>query len=363
MSKKIFLRAAIFFIALALLIGYLNCVFTFPRGETSDMARERFNTFYAQPEGTIDSVYIGSSGVDRYWIPSIAWKDYGMTVYDFTSGNQPLVFAKYMMEEAAKKQNIKLFILEIRGALRGPENINDTDIRRVTDNLRLSSTKIKATKAVLDYVGQGDTEIDTGDLSYYFKLAKYHSKWNGNFDIQDWTDLFPETEYMGYFAYNDVIFKIRKQDKPVLTNQKAELPEANKEILEDLLEYCKTLDAEVLFVSSPQCLSLEEQEQFNYVMDEAEKAGFDTINFNTEKMYEILNWDFAHDMYNSGHANIYGALKYTGYLSEYIQENYELEDHRDDGTDYEQWDESYKALLNRIKEKKQDIYNELASSK
>ena len=364
MSKKILFRWGIFLVIIIILLGYLSLVFTFPRGETSDMARERFNTFYDQPEGTVDAVYIGSSGVDRYWIPSMAWENLGITVYDFTSGNQPLVFAKYMMEEAARHQDIKLFILEIRGAMRGPDNINDTDVRRVTDNLRPSLNKIKATREVLSYIEQGDSNnVDTKDLSYFFSLAKYHSKWNADFTLKDLVDLFPKTEYMGYFAYNNVIFKTREQKKPVITKEIKAIPEENQEILLDLLDYCKSLDTQILFVSSPQVLNTEEQKEFNYVMDVIEKNGFDTLNFNSEKMYNELQWDFKTDMYNSGHANINGALKYTDYLGKHLKEKYHLEDHRNEESKYRQWDEAQEALLDRIKDKKPELYQELISLK
>lgn len=346
MSKKNAVRVVVCAFLLIFLIGYLMLVFSFPRDQKSDMVKERFNSFYAQEKNTIDGIYIGSSGVDRYWIPGLAYNNYGITVYGFTSGNQSAVFAKYLMKEALKEHDVKCFLVDIRGVLKASETINDTDIRRVTDNLRLSKNKWDATKAVLDFVETGETKIDTSDLSYYVSFGRYHSRWGGDISMTDFTDLRPESEYMGYFAYNTNAFKQRPQEETVVNESIGTIREANEAVLMDLLDYCDTLEAEVIFVSSPQYMTQEEQPAYNYVFSVIESRGYKTINFNTEKMYKALDWNFDTDLYNSGHANIYGAIKFTNYLAEYLQDEIGLVDHRTENSDmYDDYVNAHKALV------------------
>ena len=61
-----------------------------------------------------------------------------------------------------------------------------------------------------------------------------------------------------------------------------------------------------------------------------------------------MNW--TEDTQDKGdHLNVYGAEKVTSYLGNYLEENYELEDHRNDPT-YEAWNqlaEQYKQNLAR----------------
>ena len=360
MNAKNLRRILIFAVLVICLLIYLSMVFTFPRGQKSDMARERFNTFYALPDNTVDGLFIGTSGVDRYWIPQLAWKENGITVYGMTSGNQPLPFVKHLMTEALKSQDIKTFIVDIRAVSKKPASINDTDVRRVTDNLRMSANKIETTKDILEFLENGKTKVKTDDLSYYIKLAKYHAGWK-DLTKEDFIDVYPESEYMGYFAYNDNAFKVRPQKITTVIDDTAKLDPRNEAALIDLLDYCDTLDAEVIFVSSPQSPRDLYQKQYNEAFRIIKSRGYKTINFNTDKMYSAVGWDFHHDLYNHGHANIYGAIKYTRWIADYLQDKYKLEDHRKDAdqSQYEIWDQAYENTMDRLKEFDKAYYKEI----
>ena len=89
--------------------------------------------------------------------------------------------------------------------------------------------------------------------------------------------------------------------------------------------------------------------KFNTAMDMVKERGYTVINFNTPEMYEELDIDWDHDFYNSKHVNYIGAEKYTSWLSEYIKENYDLEDHRGDSR-YESWETAYEAYCDYVKD-------------
>ena len=360
MTKKILRRLLIFAVLVVLLIAYLSMVFTFPRKQQSDMVRERFNSFYALPDDTVDAVFIGTSGIDRYLIPQLAYKEDGITCYGLASGNQPLVFVKYMMEEALKTQDVKTFIVELRGVTKDPATINDTDVRRVTDNLRLSSTKYRATREVLEFLGSGETKIDTEDSSYYFSLAKYHAGWK-DLTFTDFINLFPTSAHMGFFANNEDAFYIEEQPETKITDETAPIDERNEAALVDLLDYCDTLDCEVIFTVSPHSPRVSKQKKLNYAIELVESRGYKTVNFNTADMYDELDWDFSKDQYNRGHANIYGAVKFTRWWADYLMEDCCLEDRRDDenGNSYETWENAYENTMNRLKQFDEEYYNEI----
>lgn len=356
MTKKDVIGAILFLIVLSGVLLYLFSVFTFPKEQAQDQARERFNSFYVEEKNTLDGVYIGSSGVDRYWIPSEAWDKHGMAIYELSTADQPAVFIKYIMEESLKTQEPELFIVEVRRFTNPPEDVQDVDIRRVADNMNWSLNRVKATKAVLDYVENSDnTNIDTSDLSYFIPIIKYHSMWDEELTDEDWTSPNPGTEYKGYFAYSNAAYRTVAQEKPVVTQEQTPIPEANEKILNDLLDYCDGLDQKVLFVASPYDIDTARQEQTNYALAKIEERGYPVINFNTEEMYAALDFNFGTDMYNPGHANLVGAMKYTHYLADYLKENYSLQDHRGDEA-YQSWDQSYLDLKERVKEKNEAFY-------
>ena len=80
-----------------------------------------------------------------------------------------------------------------------------------------------------------------------------------------------------------------------------------------------------------------------------EERGYQVLNFNTPEMAQALDLDWETDFYNSKHVNFLGAEKYTEYLSKYLEENYDLPDHRDDPK-YESWEEAYQYYLDYVED-------------
>ena len=236
MAKKEVARALIFLIILAGVLMYLTSAFSFPSGKEGDGIKERFNSFYNQPDNTIDGVYFGSSGVDRYWIGPQAYHDSGETVFTLSTGSQPLVFIKYLMEEVLKTQDTELFIVDLRSAARTPDQVSDSFIRRVTDNMKPSLNRVKATEAVLEYASKGDNKVDEDDVSYYIPFLKYHSMWNGGISLDNLIHLNPSTNFMGYAAHTDVIYKSRTQPQPEVTSEMTPIDKETEKVLLDLLD-------------------------------------------------------------------------------------------------------------------------------
>ena len=136
-----------------------------------------------------------------------------------------------------------------------------------------------------------------------------------------------------------------------LSEERQPLSDMAEAALNEVLDYCDSLpeDKEVLFVLSPYSVKKPQMPKFNTAMDMVKERGYTVINFNTPEMYEELDIDWDHDFYNSKHVNYIGAEKYTSWLSEYIKENYDLEDHRGDSR-YESWETAYEAYCDYVKD-------------
>ena len=117
----------------------------------------------------------------------------------------------------------------------------------------------------------------------------------------------------------------------------------------EVLDYCDDLDQDILFVLSPYSMKDGEAEKFNTAIDMVEERGYQVLNFNTPEMAQALDLDWETDFYNSKHVNFLGAEKYTEYLSKYLEENYDLPDHRDDPK-YESWEEAYQYYLDYVED-------------
>lgn len=358
--KKTKSKILIFSFLVVLLLGYLSMVFSYPIKEHTDMTRERFNSYYALPKNTLDGVVIGTSGAGRYWLPANAWHDSGITVYGLTTGNQPLFFIKYYIEEVLKRHNPEFIAIDIRAVLQDPVEIADSDIRRTTDNMRLSRNRIEATRGILEYLShiEGST-IDTEDPSYYFHLAKYHSSWK-DMKLESLVNLFPKSKYMGYLAGRRASFRTLPEFRTTVITETTPIDPRVEPILVDLLDYCETIDTPVIFMSAPFTVNLDYQRKLNYALEMIAARGFDTYNFNTDEMYDALGWDFSTDMYDHGHANYAGAVKFTDYMSQVFIEKYGAKDRRlePDQSKYKDWNIAYDNTIVRVEHFIPEYYEE-----
>ena len=74
-------------------------------------------------------------------------------------------------------------------------------------------------------------------------------------------------------------------------------------------------------------------------IDEAEKIINSSSNM--DDAMKKLNIDWKVDFYGKDHVNSKGNIKTTKYLQDYILDNFELEDKRDNA-DYDYWETAYK---------------------
>lgn len=340
MTKKQFIRSFIFcIVAICVFLGLASVL----KKKNSDSA-ERFNTFYEEEKNSLDAVYIGSSGTDRYWNGPLAYHDYGMAVYPLTTNSQPVAAIKGCIREVLKTQNPKVFIIEIRSVRKEVDQITDSTLHHAVGFMKPSFNRIKTTKEIMDFRGYGLGK----SMEFYIPLIKFHSRWV-NLEKYDFVKKYSDLKgtWIGKKAsYMRKPMEFISEPTQIRTpiQEKVEL------VLRDLLEYCNENKLKILFVASPFNLEQKAREEFNYTMDLVSQYGYPYIDFN--QIYDEVGIDFSMDFYNKEHVNIYGSEKYTRYLAEYLLEHYDIKDKRGDKI-YESWETSYQKYENLIKNGKQ----------
>lgn len=355
-KKEMLLRAVIFAVAVVLVFLYLNAVFTIPN---SDPNRRIFNAFYAEKKDTIDAVYLGTSATNRYFIGPLAYEETGLAEFDLAAMGMPLIFMQNLMKEVEKTQDPALYIIELRGVLKGREDVADAHIRRITDSMHISSNRYDTIKLALEYAGGGTDAGDSGDdsgqtmflsggsvddgpLDYYVPILKYHNRITaGNLTPKDIFLWRSKNKVKGYVIGPKTLTS-KAQKKPVCSDKRAALEPETEQTLNELLNYCDSLgdDKQVLFVLSPYSMKSGEAEKFNTAADIVQARGYDVLNCNQPDIAKEIGLDWKKDFYNSKHVNYMGAEKYTKYLAEYISEHYDMPDRRGDEK-YESWSEAY----------------------
>jgi len=143
------------------------------------------------------------------------------------------------------------------------------------------------------------------------------------------------------------ILRLKKYDKDLY---KALDPISERSLYE-LIDYIKENDLNVLFVDTPQSNNKKKMGRSNTVYKILEKEGMPYLHHFTEDSENGLSidLDFKSEFYNSSHVNYIGAVKYTKILAEYLDENYDLTDRRNDSKAQKDWDGVNAALIKKMK--------------
>lgn len=348
MNRKQIIRTLVFFLLLFVVLVILSDLFEY---QNSNMSR-RYEKYKVLEDDTVDAVYIGTSGVDRYWINAKAYEDYGMTVYPLSTEGLPPWLIKNLIVEAYKHQNPQLIIIDVRPFITGnfSRNINLTDVRcrRVIDMLDYFSTnRISAITRSKEVLGELDDSYHWYNPSFYFSFIRYHHKWSD--DAFTFDDLDTEyAGYMGFYVAESKSIKTKAQGPSQYVDTAEALDDISKRYLDELVAYVKEEKINVLFVDSHTISSELESARRLTLQQYFADAGMDYLTYNTPEMEALYPIDHETDFYNSSHVNYYGAEKYTEYFAKYLDEHYDFPDHRNDEKCAEDWNGIYDKIKKRI---------------
>lgn len=305
-------------------------------------AEKTYASFYSQEKNSLEGIYIGASSVTRYWNPPLAFNQDGIVVGSLATTSQPFVITPYIMKEALRRQDPKVFVIELRCVFKNPDYISEKGVRYVTDNMKPSILRLQAVHSTLDYMYKGSNRVNGNVLSVYFpSLEALYRKLKGELDVSVKFNL-PDTESLGKgFTLSPATCE-QTEVAPSGYNLKDRepLPAESYDALIDLLDYCDTIDNNVIFVLSPYSAHKGTYPKINTAIDIIEDRGYEVINYNTEEMIKEVSIDWKTDFYDGYHANYIGAEKYTTHLSKYLKKKYNLNDYREN-PNYGDWHEAY----------------------
>ncbi len=89
--------------------------------------------FYKEPKDSLDVIYIGPSNVYVHFNSTLAYHLYGYTTGILSSSAEPFIFSKYLIKEAQKYQQPKLYIIDLS---RATDIIEPMEERCIKENNR-----------------------------------------------------------------------------------------------------------------------------------------------------------------------------------------------------------------------------------
>jgi len=323
--------------------------------DENDETSSRWNGFYSEAENTIDGIIVGASMVDRAWAAPLAWHEWGVRLYPLSTGSQPIAATIGVIEEARKTQNLQVIIIDVHGIRSSAQLRKAKAMRNLTDSMHHSINRIQTVNRIVKYSKDyeaiyGDTIpeekrselIDPSDFSNYLGFLNYHSRWESGVSEADFTK--ESTGIKGAFISPKTSFRAKEQEPPDIPKEAA-LEPLFQELIQEVIDYGKENQLNMVFVELPSCLPEEEYIQMNAALQMAEDAGFPTINLNSDEFAAELSINYATDFYHSCHVNSQGAVKITSFLTKYVCDHYGLgnKPERKDSASWDQSWEEYKA--------------------
>ena len=325
-NPPVILRVILFFGILAALLVLAGHFFQPVWYEWSNYDSAR--GFYEEPENTIGTIIIGSSGAVNAVSPTQMYGEYGISAYNFATEQQPMLVSYYRLEEAWRRhsETLRNVVLEVSILQRGESG--EPFYHKGLDGLCLSPVKFRAFR---DFAG-GDT---AKALSYLFPLFSYHTRWTELAAADFRKNSYPlKTEMRGY--HFDTLRKHFERDSfselflpdyyPDYDAAEAkEMTEETALYLGKIADFCreKNLNLTLLKVTSPDWTV----NAHNTAGQAAEKYGLPYLDFNYEPFLGEAGIDTLTDMRDS-HMNYYGAVRISSYLGKYLKEECGAEDVR-----------------------------------
>lgn len=332
MLRKAIVKGSIFLILLMFIIAILNSIFVLKTNHRDKLIEGLYN----HTGDAYDVVLMGSSHMNGGIDPNVLWHQYGITSYNYATGGQPIDVTYYLLKEVLKKHDNPVVVVDLYYLGLTDEYGEEGYIRYALDNMKFSINK-------LDAIVNSTPSKDR--VNYVVPIFKYHDRWK-ELTAKDFNYDSPNTYYQKGFEAG--IEKYGKDDSSnVSTTETADLPPKMADYLTKIIDLSKKEGFKLIFTNAPYDYNStaetknwvkEPAKMFNKVAEIAKENNIPFINYYNKK--NEMDFDFKRDMNNISHVNIWGSSKVTSNFGKFLNENYNLVDHRKD-TKYAQWNLDY----------------------
>lgn len=308
--KRVILFLLVFAVLLWACSAGIQIIVRNVSGSVSGRSRV-FASVSAEKKNTIDVLVAGDSESYTSVSPMDLWDRAGIAAYDCGQPGQRIQETYYILKTAFRTQSPKLVLFETNTMFRDPGFLK---------NVQLSLTE---------------------PLAYHFPVIKYHNAWKALFDGPGG----PKKSYKGFEIRDKVVSYEGDKEYMKETKDKAQIPEVVRIYMEKIKRLCEKNGADLLLVSAPSPKNYN-YKKHNSLEEYARENDLPYVDLNMK--FRDIGIDWKMDSYDRGdHLNISGARKVTAYIGEYLADNYDLPDRRnDDG--WREWDDLAREYLEEL---------------
>ena len=304
-------------------------------------------TIYSMKPNTVDVLVVGPSTSETGWNPFVAWNEYGITSLNYSFSYLPAPIIKNLITEVLKTQKPKVILINVDSLVF--DNLNNEKSQKfffyhIFPKLPFSLNKISMlTKLTKYYKLNPKTFIySVFPITAIRKIALNDIKTNSL-----------SLSYLrpAYFRKNSSLAFIRAGK---IKTYQVEKP-APQEYVEELLDFCKTSDIPIIFVSVPAAIlftkpyvTIDIKKRYDLFFSVLQKRKINFIHANqflTARDLKLTN----EDSFDEDHLNFWGSKKYTSYVAGILAQNFNLKDKRNN-PEYSFWNDAAKEYVKEVKE-------------
>lgn len=338
---KIILKGIIFIAILGCLTCVLSPVLTRKYDYKTDYAAmEIAQGFYAEPEHSLDVLYLGSSYMRNGISPLEIWHNYGITGYARAGSQQAPVVSYYLLKEAFQTQCPEAvvyeasFLISTQTSEANNYDLRENRLREAIDFMKLSPVKIELAREIVEH----------SSLSYMDLLVpvyRYHERWTdlGEIDFQS-LGAVPYAYKGQYPALTISSYEIRENYMAVGgCDEPAALDATTAYYVERMQELCKEHGAKLILVCMPNAIW--DDNRHRIISEYAQSHELIFLDYCTDRLRSEIGFNPKTDSGDGGaHLNIIGAEKVSKHFGNYLKEQFRFEDKRDNEM-YAGWNEDY----------------------
>ncbi len=249
---------------------------------------------FLEEEDSMDVLFIGDSEAMVLVSPWILMEEAGISSYNCNQLGQRLHETYSTLEKLLKKQHPKVIFLETNVL------IHEVSLRIEPQNIFNSMTQEA------------------------LPLLSYHKNWRIILGLSE------VPEYNAYKGYEDILVVDPYSGEEWMheTEESFPLNPITIYYMNKIRTLCEERNIPLILVSAPSPINMD-YPKHNAIQSYADTYGLEYIDFNLK--CDEIGIDWSNDTGDAGdHINKYGAEKTTRYLMDYLNDNYDLPDHRQD---------------------------------
>lgn len=300
-GKKI-MEGSLFILILLIIFAISSALVKPEFGEVYNIVQvtQKMDSFNKEIPDTIDVIFAGNSEVYRTFSPLQIFHETGITSYCMSESALRLCDALELTKASFENQKPKVVVLEADAIF------SDSDPHK--DNYALPTNLIE-------------------DIFPIFHYHIFYKAYVPEFVFEDSVDMRTEHALRG-FVQTDMAVPYTGPADYMNEGDHVRINRDSRKYLDEIREFCVGKGVPLLLTAAPNA------QNWNYsknksLKEYADKYGLDFLDLNMHIKDMGIDWE-TDTMDGGNHMSFEGSKKTTAFMEKFLEENYDLTDHRGD---------------------------------